>query len=114
MYEAIIWDKESSINGVEAATVLASRQNLGSDEMVFLVYDSALPSCILRIEHMNVIRSNSGYGSDLSDSDVIAAYLEEANAPAVVVEEAVATDNELAIMDALTTIYEQNLEILNQ
>lgn len=115
MLEAKIWDRESSINGVAASVVIENLPAfVGADQTIFLVYDSAVPAQILRVEYMNVIRGNGGYGDEVSDSDVIEAYLTAANTPAEPVEKAVATDNELAIMDALATIYEQNVEILNQ
>lgn len=114
MLESKIWDKESPINGVEAAKVLASLPGTIDAGTMFLVYNSEAPDRILRIEHMSIIRANGGYSSSLSDDEVMALYLEAANTPEEVVEEAVASDSELAIMDALSTIYEQNLEILNQ
>jgi len=110
MKQAIIWDKISPINGVEADIILFSDRTLQQDT-VFLVFDSEQTSKIERIESVEVIRSNNNYQSSMSNQDVIDAFLQLLNNPPVQEEEV--SNTELAILEGNTTLYEQQLTIIN-
>ena len=105
------WDKKESVNGVAARTILSKNARFVNNT-IYLVFDKSMPSRILRIEDVNIIRANGGYTADVSDDAVMAAFVEGLNTPPKV--DVPTSDNELAIMEALATIYEQNLQILNK
>jgi len=110
MKQAIIWDKTTQINGVEADRILASDITLQQDN-IFLVFDSEQTSKIERIESVEVIRSNNKYSLLMSNQDVIDAFLQLLNNPPVQEEEV--SNTELAILEGNTTLYEQQLTIIN-
>lgn len=113
MLNARIWDKTSPINGVDAEKILQANSSIQREECVFLVYNESIPNTIQRIELMSVIRSNNGWGSDYTNEEVISMYLQKANAPAPDPETSL-SDTELTILEGQTSIYEQNLQILNK
>ena len=111
MLEAKIWDRQSPLNGVSARKILDNNPNWADENaVIFVVYDTQSPDRILRIEDLRIIRANGNYGSEISDEQVIESYISSANHPA----DTGISSYELAVMEALAVIYEQNLEILNR
>ena len=111
MLEAKIWDRQSPLNRVAARKILDNNPSWADeDAVIFVVYDTQSPDRILRIEDLRIIRANGNYGSEISDEQVIESYIRSANNPA----DTAMSSYELAVMEALAVIYEQNLEILNR
>lgn len=75
-----LWDKTTSINGVEASKVLQSDPTLNNGT-IYLVYDGVK---VTRIEDLDTIKSV--YSLSGTDTEVMDAFIEILNNPPVVEE----------------------------
>lgn len=83
------WDKQSSINDVEAEKILEDNF-FKNARRIFLVRDE-ITNMVTNIESIDMIKSILKLDKDTSDDDVITAYvqyIEEMNKPEEIVEEA--------------------------
>ncbi len=72
-----IWNKIDKINNVDATKIIEG-QNIGEDEVIFLVYgeEDVDQKVVTRIEHLNIIKSNYKLDNDLGVEESIAKYFE--------------------------------------
>jgi len=75
-----LWDKTTSINGVEASKALQSDPTLNNGT-IYLVYDGVK---VTRIEDLDTIKSV--YSLSGTDTEVMDAFIEILNNPPVVEE----------------------------
>lgn len=66
-----IWDKKSSINGIDAKTVLASRPWAQVNDVILIKEGNR----VINIENVEIIRSVLGYTTDKTTSEVAEGLL---------------------------------------
>lgn len=72
-----IWNKIDKINNVDATKII-NGQNIGEDDVIFLVYgeEDVEQKVVTRIENLDIIKSNYKLDKDLSVEDSISKYFE--------------------------------------
>lgn len=77
MYDLVIWDKKSSINGMKAETFLQQNLYLVNDEVILLKKNGV----IVGVEGKSILCNNYGFDINLSALEVGQLYLEKLENP---------------------------------
>ena len=98
MYTYEMWDKKSSINGVEAEEIL-NKSNFLKDGDVFLVLKNGV---VTNIESVNIIKALDFKYSNMTNEEIVSDYVKNLD---------ISVEDKISILEAENETLKQELSI---